>query len=283
MNKAITEGVALMPPVFADGLDVWSSGDGTPGSDSYDGAVNAAYVPADADFGGCLELQKTDTTQKLRHMGQTPLLPGCYLQIKARVKAISGALPSVRIAAWAGGSGSSHISGVVEVGPSTTLTSYGEVVEISAIVGTGARGGVDMAWGRSATYGHMGLDLTGPSGGVVRVDDIEIVDITSAYLRDMLSLVDVTDFGAVGDGSTNDAPAFDAADDAADGRRILVPSGVFYLGDTVSLNHQVVFEGTVEMPSDKMLLLTKNFDFPTYAAAFGNEELGFKKAFHASL
>ncbi|OUS33201.1 hypothetical protein A9Q94_20065 [Rhodobacterales bacterium 56_14_T64] len=281
MNKAITEGVALMPPVFADGLDVWSSGDGTPGSDSYDGAVNAAYVPADADFGGCLELQKTSSTQKLRHMGQTPLLPGCYLQIKVRIKAISGALPSVRIAAWAGGSGGSHISGVVETGPSTTLASYGEVVEISAIVGTGARGGVDMAWGRNAGYGHMGLDLTGATGGVVRIDDIEIIDITSAYLRDMLSLVDVTDFGAVGDGSTNDAPAFDAADDAADGRRILVPAGTFYLGDTVSLNHQVVFEGTVTMASDKMLLLTKNFDFPTYAAAFGNEELGFKKAFQA--
>ena len=214
-------------------------------------------------------------------MGQTPLLPGCYLQIKVRVKAVSGSLPSVRIAAWAGGSGNSHVSGVVESGPSTTLTSYGEVVEISAIVGTGARGGVDMAWGRNASYGHMGLDLTGPSGGVLRVDDIEITDITSAYLRDMLSLVDVTDFGAVGDGSTNDAPAFEAADDAADGRRILVPAGTFYLGDTVSLNHQVVFEGTVIMPTDKMLLLTKSFDFPTYAAAFGNEELGFKKAFQA--
>ncbi|MVO17151.1 glycosyl hydrolase family 28-related protein [Parasedimentitalea huanghaiensis] len=281
MNKAITEGVALMPPAFVDGLDQWSSGDGTPGSDTYDGAVNAAFVPSDADFGGCLELQKTASTQNLRHMGQTPLLPGCYLQVKARIKAISGALPSVRIAAWAGGSGGSHIGGVVETGPSTTLTSYGAVVEVSAIIGTGARGGVDMAWGRNATYGHMGLDLTGPTGGVVRIEDIEITDITSAYLRDMLSLVDVTDFGAVGDGVTNDAPAFEAADDAADGRRILVPAGEFYLDDTVSLNHRVVFEGTVTMPTDKMLLLTKDFDLPTYAAAFGEEEMGFKKAFQA--
>ena len=283
MNKVITEGIVLMPPAFSGGLDVWSSGDGTPGSDTYDNAVNAAFVPADADFGGCLELQKTEATQKLRHMGQTPLLPGCYLQIKARIKAVSGALPSVRIAAWAGGSGSSHISGVVETGPSTPLTNYGEVVEISAIVGTGARGGVDMAWGRNASYGHMGVDLTGASGGVLRVDDIEITDITSAYLRDMLSLVDVTAFGATGDGASNDAPAFEAADDAADGRRILVPAGVFHLADTVSLNHQVVFEGTVTMPTDKMLLLTRDFDFPTYAAAFGDEELGFKKAFQALL
>ena len=63
MNKAITDGVLLMPPEFAAGLDVWSSGNGTPGSDTYDGDPNAAFVPADADFGGCLELLKTNNTQ----------------------------------------------------------------------------------------------------------------------------------------------------------------------------------------------------------------------------
>jgi hypothetical protein len=30
MNTAISDGVLLMPPAFAIGLDVWSSGDGTP-------------------------------------------------------------------------------------------------------------------------------------------------------------------------------------------------------------------------------------------------------------
>ena len=77
MNKAITDGVLLMPPAFANGLDVWSSGDGTPGSDTYENASNAAFVPADQDFGGCLEVQKTSGTTRLRYMGQTPLLPGC--------------------------------------------------------------------------------------------------------------------------------------------------------------------------------------------------------------
>ena len=52
MNKAITDGLLLMPPAFADGLNVWSSGDGTPGSDTYLNAANAAFVPADQDFGG---------------------------------------------------------------------------------------------------------------------------------------------------------------------------------------------------------------------------------------
>ena len=112
MNKAITDGVLLTPPEFEGGLGVWSSGDGTPGSDTYANAANAAFVPADQDFGGCLELLKNSGTQRVRYMGETPLLPGCYLQMKARVKAISGNLPSVRIAGWAGGAGGGHPSRV---------------------------------------------------------------------------------------------------------------------------------------------------------------------------
>ncbi|TNJ44780.1 glycosyl hydrolase family 28-related protein [Phaeobacter sp. B1627] len=283
MNKVITDGLQLMPPAFGDGLDVWSSGDGVPGSDTYDGAANAALVAGDADFGGCLEMQKTDSTQRLRFMGETPILPGCYLRVTARVKAMSGALPTVRIAGWAGASNDSHVSGVIEAGPGVTLSSYGEVVEVQAIVGTGSRNGVDMPWGRDAAYGHLGLNLTGPNGGVVRIDDIIIEDITQVFLRDMLSIVDVVDFGAIGDGTTDCHAAFEAADDAADGRRILVPEGVFRINSTLSLNHDVVFEGTLTMPDAAMLLLTKSYSYPTYAAAFGTEELAFKKAFQALL
>lgn len=283
MNKAITDGVVLMPPAFAGGLDVWSSGNGTAGSDTYDGAGNAALVPADQDFGGCLELQKTQATQKLRYMGETPLLPGCYLQVRAKVKAISGNLPSVRIAGWAGGAAGDHVEGVIEVADAVTLTTYGEVVEVSAIIGAGTRGGVDMPWGTSALFGHFGLDLTGPTGGVVRIDDIEIVDITSVFLRDMISLVDVRDFGAVGDGVTDDSTAFIAADAAAEGRKVLVPAGNHHLGESVTFNTVVEFEGKVTMPVDKMLVLTRNFDLPSYIEAFGDEELAFRKAFQALL
>ncbi len=283
MNKAITDGVVLMPPKFGNGLDVWSSGDGTPGSDTYENSVNAVFVPADQDFGGCLELQKTDPVQKLRYMGETPLLPGCYLQIRARIKAISGNLPAARIAGWAGSAGGLHHEGVIEVGPTETLNTYGDVVEVAAIVGAGQRGGVDMPWGTDAIYGHFGLDLTGQVGGIVRIDDIEIEDVTGVFLRDMINKVDVRDFGAVGDGITDDSVAFEAADDAANGRKLLVPAGVFHLAETVSLNSPVEFEGTVTMPTDKMLLLTKNYDLPNYIAAFGDEELAFKKAFQALL
>ncbi len=283
MNKAITDGLVLMPTAFAQGLDVWSSGDGTPGSDTYDGAANAALVVADQDFGGALEMQKTQTLQKLRYMAETPLLPGCYLRITARIKAISGNLPTVRIAGWAGGAGGTHVTGLTETGPAVTLQTYGEVVEVSAIVGAGNRGGVDMVWGAQPLYGHFGLDLTGTNGGIVRVDDLVIEDITAAFLRDMMDWVDVRDFGAVGDGVSDDQQAFEAADAAAAGRDVLVPAGNYYLGDSVTFQSSVRFEGIVTMPDDKVLSLTRNYDYPSYLDAFGDEDLAFRKAFQALL
>ena len=53
MNKAITDGLVLMPLPFSAGLSQWSREDGTPGSATYDGQANAALVPADQDFAGC--------------------------------------------------------------------------------------------------------------------------------------------------------------------------------------------------------------------------------------
>ncbi len=283
MNKAITDGVLLMPPAFKNGLDVWSSGDGTPGSDTYANAGNAAFVPADQDFGGCLEIQKNTSTTKLRYMGETPLLPGCYLRVTARIKAVSGNLPSVRIAGYAGKGGGGNVSGVVQVGPSTSLTTYGEVVEVSAIIGAGNRGGVDMVWGNQAIFGHFGLDLTGQNGGVVRIDDIIIEDITSVFLRDMLAVVDVRDYGAVGDGTTDDSAAFDAANVAANGRTVLVSAGTYRLNSDVTFDAQVKFEGTVSMPDDAILLLRRDYHLPAYIEAFGDETIAFKKAFQALL
>ncbi|OOY03919.1 glycosyl hydrolase family 28-related protein [Thioclava sp. F28-4] len=281
MNVAITKGLVLTPPEFAEGLDQWSSEDGTPGSTTYESAGNAVLVPADADFGGCLEMLKTQTVQKLRYMGDTPILPGTYLRIRARVKAVSGNLPEVRVAGYAVTGAGAHVSGVVEVGPTVALQSYGAVVEVSAIVGTGSRDGVDMPWGLDAVYGYFGLDLTGANGGVVRIDDIEIEDVTEAFLRDLMGWVDVRDYGAVGDGTTDNVAAFNAADQAANGRKVFVSEGVYYLGSTISISSPVEFVGTLVMPVAAKLALMSSFDFPTYAAAFGDELAGFKKALQA--
>ena len=281
MNKAITDGLVLMPPPFAAGLNLWSREDGTPGQGSYAAQANAAFVPADQDFGGALELQKTQNTQKLRCFQQIPMQPGLYLLVKVRVKCLSGAFPAVRIAGWAGRSNGSNVPSVVQAGPSVQLTQYGQVVELRAIIGAGGRGGVAMAWGVSAVYGHIGLDLTGPNGSVVRIDDIEIEDITGIYLRDIFDAVDVRDYGARGDGVTDDTAAFDAADGAAQGRTITVPAGTYRIAGNLAIENPIRFQGTVVQPDNVRLVLMRNYDLDSYTSAFGDELAGFKKALQA--
>jgi hypothetical protein len=279
MNKVITDGLVLMPPPFSAGLNLWSREDGTVGSGSYASQPNAAYVPADADFGGCLELLKTSSTQKLRSYGETPIIPGMYLRVTARVKAISGSLPSVRIAGWAGTSTNTNAINITQVGPSVALSTYGQVVTVSAIVATSNRSGVNMAWGTTPVYGHFGLDLTGSNGGIVRIDDIEIEDITSAFLRDLMDWVDVRDFGARGDGTTDDSAAFAAADTYARDNEVavLVSKGTYFLNTNVTLTSKVRFEGTVSMPAQYRLACTRDYNLDTYEAAFGDEEEGFRR------
>ncbi len=278
MNKAITQGLVLMPPPFSAGLALWSREDGLGGQGSYLGQANAAYVPADQDFAGCLELQKTSALQKLRCFQSIPCQPGMYLRVTARVKAISGALPTVRIAGWAGSGSGANVTSADQQGPDLALTGYGAVVVVNAIVGSGNRPGVDMVWGTAPAFGHFGLDLTGPTGGVVRIDDITIEDVTDVFHSEMFDWVDVRDYGAVGDGVTDDRAAFDAADTAAAGKTVVVSPGVYYIGSHLTFENPVQFEGTIVMPEAQRLACTRNYNLDTYAAAFGSELTGFKKA-----
>lgn len=282
MNKAITDGVVLMPLPFAAGLGVWSTGDGTPGSDTYATDATGVFVAADQDFGSCIELQKPGSTKRMRYMGETPILPGCYLRVTARVKCVAGPLPSVRISAYPGAAGGGKASGNPETGPSVALTGIGDIVEVQAIIGVGDRTGVDLVW-PTAAYGHIGIDLTGDPGAVVRVDDLIIEDITVAFQRDMMSVVDVRDFGAKGDGTTDDTAAFEAADSAANGRTVLISAGTFRLAGNVNFQSRVKIEGTIVQSAAAQFILQKNFNFESYVEAFPDEETAFRKAYQALL
>jgi hypothetical protein len=91
----------------------------------------------------------------------------------------------------------------------------------------------------------------------------------------------VKDYGARGDGITDDTAAFLAADVAARGRTILVSEGTYRLTDHVTIDSKIRFEGTVTLPSSRRLSLVQNFDLPTYIDAFGNDQDGFERAIQA--
>ncbi|WP_375254998.1 glycosyl hydrolase family 28-related protein, partial [Yoonia sp.] len=280
MNKAITDGIVFDPLPFSAGLALWSSGDGTPGSPSYAFSGGGTFVAADQDFAGCLEILTPEPTTKLRFMGETPILAGSYLQVTARVKAVAGPLPAVAIAGWAGAGGGMPASGLPQAASSVQLATYGEVVEITAIIATANRSGVDLPW-YGAEYGHIGIDIVGTAGALIRVDDIRIADVSTAFLGDKVGLIDVRDFGAIGDGVTDDSAAFNAADTAANGQTVMVPAGDYLLGNSVTMQSPVRFQGRIIQSPTYQFILQRDYDYDAYLSAFQDEELAFKKAYQA--
>jgi Pectate lyase superfamily protein len=93
--------------------------------------------------------------------------------------------------------------------------------------------------------------------------------------------VDVRDYGAKGDGTTDDTAAFEAADTAAAGRTVIVSPGTFRIAGNLTLDNPVRFEGKVTMPAASRLICRRNFDLESYTAAFGSEATGFRKALQA--
>lgn len=171
----------LMPPDFAEGLDDWSCGDGTPASPTYEATANARIARGDADFGTCLELRTVEATQRLRYMGEVPVRFGSYLEVSATVKAMRGPLPWVRIAAWPGGCGGQGVIGLRTSTGTEPLSAHGEILTLGCVIGPRSRTGVDLVWDQRVLYAHVGLDLIGAEGSVVRVGRIAVRDVTSGF------------------------------------------------------------------------------------------------------
>lgn len=181
MNLHVYPELDLMPPSFAEGLDDWSQSDGTPESPTYETAENARLARNDPDFGTCLELRKTAAVQRLRYMGEVPLLAGAYIEVAARLKVLRGPLPQAQVAAWPGGAQGKGIPGLPVAGRPVDLTGHGIVFEMTAVIGREARPGVDLVWDDRVLYAHVGLDLTGPVGGVLRIDSVTVRDATGRF------------------------------------------------------------------------------------------------------
>lgn len=171
----------LMPPAFSEGLADWSHGDGTPGTPTYDEAPFARIATGDPDFGTCLEMRKVVPVQRLRYMGELPVPEGGFVEISARVKALRGALASVRVAAWAGGAHGRAIPDLGLAARPVPIAAHGRVLALRAVIGHEARAGVDLVWDARVLYAHVGLDLLGPDGAVVRIADLVVRDVTDRF------------------------------------------------------------------------------------------------------
>jgi hypothetical protein len=173
--------IDLTPPDFAEGLDDWSSGDGTPDSPTYERAEHVRIAVNDPDFGTCLEMRKVEPVQRLRYMAELPVPNGGFLEIRARIKALRGPLPGARIAAWPGGLYGQAVADLPSAGPVVLIPRHDQIVELCAVIGARATAGVDLVWDGRALYAHVGLDLVGPDGGVVRVERLGVRDVTDIY------------------------------------------------------------------------------------------------------
>ena len=145
MNKAITDGLVLMPPPFSAGLNLWSREDGTPGSaHPMTGQPNAALVPTDQDFAGCLELQKTDGHAEAALLCANADPAGA---VSAGDGAGEGGVGQPAVGADRGlgraTSAARNVAAVLQTGPAVALTTYGEVVTVQRHhrLGQPARGG----------------------------------------------------------------------------------------------------------------------------------------------
>lgn len=170
----------LMPPAFAEGLDDWSRGDGTPDGPTYE-ASGLARLAKDPDFGVCLEIRTADPVQRLRYMGELPVPAGAFLEISARLKVLRGPLPEARVAAWPGGAGGRRIADVPTAAEPVPVAAHGVVVALSAVIGPTALGGVDLAWDAPVLYAHVGLDVLGARGAVVRIESLAVREVTDRF------------------------------------------------------------------------------------------------------
>ena len=116
--------------------------------------------------------------QRLRYMGELPVPTGAFLEVSARLKVLRGPLPEARIAAWPGGAHGRRVHGVPVAAEVRPIEEHGMIVELRAVTGPAPLAGVDLVWDRRVLYAHIGLDLLGARGAVVRVESLAVREVS---------------------------------------------------------------------------------------------------------
>ena len=90
------------------------------------------------------------------------------------------------------------------------------------------------------TYDNIsGINAIQVNADIVVYDPPFTGGVSTNVEAKLAQYISVKDFGAVGNGSTNDAAAFTAA--AATGKKVLVPAGDYLIGTSISLGTQMEF------------------------------------------
>ena len=271
-------GDSYKPRKFLEGLSHWR--DALTGGSSLTNSTDITLSTQSNSTYGKLLVSKTQSTMKIVHGNHIPLAVGQYLEISFQVRLNNGSAPKMRIISQALNSQSSPISGLVQHGPTTTAIT-GVDMEVSAIVGFSSRSGVDFVWNSDCRSGYFGIEFYDVNGGELVVSDMNIRDVTAAFTALHTGIVDVRDFGAIGDGTTDCLNAFVAADEAADGRTIFVPEGDYFISSAIAIHSPLQFSGRLVSDISTPIMLIHQFDLEVYVHAFKDEELAFRKAFQA--
>lgn len=270
------------PPAFAQGLENWSRTTGEAGTSHYGEFTGAVLIPNDPDLGSCVEVTTAVLQQKFRCFLRTPLAPGRYLRCCLRFKQVSGPMANLEVASrWIDGDDQT-ILGLKLTGPEVTATNAGTVYETIAIFAATKYDHVDGAWKYDAVEANFGFNINaGAPGAVVRIADMVIEDVSPQSVDPTLAAYDVRDFGAVGDGVTDNRDAFLKADAAANGRTIIVPEGDYALLGDLELKSDWKFVGRLSTPTNARVEFEGGFDFEAYYEAFKDGEIALRKALQA--
>lgn len=169
MDKSRDDRFGMQVPVAADGLQAWSVETDIGLRCQCDQIDTAAYVPADHDFGGCLEFTKTGDTQFIIPRLPHALYAKQRIGVRFRLKAVSGPMPTVCIAARPA---LQHCETMLKSDP-VLLDRHQIVATLFAVIGMGT----DSAMPADR---DIGLCLTGAIGGTLRVAEVDVFDIALA-------------------------------------------------------------------------------------------------------
>ena len=280
MTLDMIGGESYLPKRFNEGLNYWRNDLAASSVTTLDADPNFTLSTQANDTYGQLIVNKSNSTMAAVHGSLIPIIATQYLEVKFKIQLLSGSAPNVKIIGAATTSTGTPLPANSRNGPSVELVS-GIEMEVSAIIGSGARPGVDLVWQTDVAGAYFGLELTGPNGGTVLVKDMQISDVSAAFLSMHSGMIDIRDYGGIGDGTTDCRDAFIAADAEANGRTLFLPEGDFYIGSELTIHSPLRCTGRIVADDATPIMLIHRYDLETYFHAFKNEEVAFRKGFQA--